>query len=90
MADHLKEMQKYIQLSETKVHLSEDALFESIDEDLNSDVAEPLFEELSDIAFKLRSYTELSENQDYARGKEEGLSLAADMINRFIDRFSSR
>jgi hypothetical protein len=90
MADHLKEMQRYIQLSETNVRLSEDLLFDSIDEDLNSDVSEPLFEELGNIAFKLRSYTELSENQDYARGKEEGLSLAADMINRFIDRFGSR
>ena len=89
MANHLDEMQKYIRLTETSIYSKqEDILEKSIDEDLNMNEVEPLFEELGNIAFKLSSYIELSENQDYARGKEEGLALAADIINRFIDRYS--
>jgi hypothetical protein len=47
----------------------------------------PVLDELRDLVFKLRSHTENDEG-DKALGIEEGMQLAADMIENLIRRHS--
>ena len=69
-------------MSETDEVLSEGILVTEIDP------SEFLLEDVNDMIFKLRSYSESDGNLDYARGVEEGLALAANMMERLIERYS--
>ena len=69
-------------MSETDEVLSEGILVTEIDP------SEFLLEDVNDMIFKLRSYSEPDGNLDYARGVEEGLALAANMMERLIERYS--
>lgn len=46
-----------------------------------------IFEDLHDVAFKLRSYTESQENNDLGFGVELGMQRAAEMIENVIRRY---
>lgn len=50
---------------------------------------ELLLEDVNDIIFRFRSYNERDGSEDYAQGVEEGLSLAAQMLERLLERYSS-
>ena len=43
-------------------------------------------EDIQDLMFKLRNYRETSLRKDYALGVEQGLNLAADMLERLIEK----
>lgn len=80
---------RYIRLTESSLVSKEDAdnLFEGIEvPDLG--VPDVLLEDVSDMIFKLRSYTESDGSAEYARGIEEGLALAANMLERLLERHS--
>jgi hypothetical protein len=82
------DIRRYIRLTEnTASSDDEDMILESIRvPDL--DVSFLLLEDVNDMIFKLRSYSESDDNLDYARGVEEGLALAANMLERLLERHS--
>ena len=87
MARHLDEMQSYIKIAES-IGLPDDVV---LSDDLQppEELIDPysnLVEDLHDIVFKLKSYREINEDQNYALGIEEGLSLAAEMISRLLEK----
>lgn len=84
------DIERYIRLTETSsLSLDDvDTLFEGIEvPDLNT--PDPFHEDVNDVIFKLRSYSESDGSPDYARGVEEGLALAADMLERLLERHPS-
>ena len=83
------DIRRYIRLTETTALFSEDEdmILESIQvPDL--DGSPILLEDINDMIFKLRSYSEPDSDLNYARGVEEGLALAADMLERLLERHS--
>lgn len=93
MIQHLDEMRDYILIAskplasdESQSDINPPQLLEENTAVNNSFITE----ELNDLVFKLRSYREISHDQRYAVGVEEGLSLAAEMLTRFIERHSSK
>lgn len=75
----------YVRLTES---LDLDTLAEQINSDLSNDLYDSIITELKDIIFKLTSYRELSGSSDYKNGVEEGLALAADMLERLLNKHS--
>lgn len=93
MAQYLDEMQDYIRIAGKTVASTGEHDSPVLQESATADQMNPtaiLCEELSDVVFKLRSYRELSEDQNYALGVEEGLELAAEMISRLLERHNSK
>jgi hypothetical protein len=91
MARHLDEMQSYIQIASGAGLLEAEEEIAPEPQPRTEAVANTatakLLESLGDVVFKLRSYTELNEDQSYALGVEEGLSLAAEILDRVIDKY---
>lgn len=87
MTSQPDDIRRYIRLTEASVSQDDDALFEGI-EVADFDTSDLLVEELNEIIFKLRSYSENEANPDYARGVEEGLALAANMLESLLERHS--
>jgi hypothetical protein len=91
MPRHLTEMRDYMRLAEsmyedtTPVAPVEPPPIVVVQEDR----AEELLQELADLQFKLESYTELNEDQQYAMGVEQGYVRAADMLGRLLQKYSS-
>jgi hypothetical protein len=86
MARHLDEMQSYIRIAEGIEPTEEEIV---VPDDLNLPAIDQygrLLEDVKAIVFKLKSYRELNEDQNYALGIEEGLSLAAEMLIRLIEK----
>lgn len=82
------DIRRYFRLTEsTTVSLEDDMILETI-EVPDLDESPYLLEDVNDMIFKLRSYSEPDGNLDYARGVEEGLALAADMLERLLERYS--
>ncbi len=82
------DIRRYIRLTETSTMSSdEDMILEGIHV-VDLDPIEPLLEDVNDIIFKLRSYSEMDTDLNYARGIEEGLALAANMLERLLERHS--
>jgi hypothetical protein len=90
--EHLPDdIRRYIRLTENTAVSpeDEDVILESIQVP-GLDDSTPLLEDVSDMIFKLRSYSEPDETLDYARGVEEGLALAANMLERLLERHSGK
>ena len=83
------DIRRYIRLTESSLvsPADEDTLFEGI-EIPDLDATDTLLEDVSDMIFKLRSYSENDDSPEYARGIEEGLALAANMLERLLERHS--
>lgn len=89
MVSHPDDIGRYIRLTEasTVSTVDEDMTYRDIHvEDV--DTSDLLLEDINDMIFKLRSYGEPDSNLDYARGVEEGLALAANMLERLLERHS--
>ena len=65
----------------------EDMTFEGIHV-VDVDPSSLLLEDINDMIFKLRSYSEPDGDLSYARGVEEGLALASNMLERLLERHS--
>lgn len=87
MERHADDLNRYIILTERATFSDEEDLMDSIIIP-DIDPQETLLEDINDMVFKLRSYCESDENEDYARGVEEGFALAAEMLERIIERYS--
>lgn len=90
MPRHLLEMRNYMRLAE---NMYEDPAAPVPVTDapvivVPEDDADDLLRELADIKFKLESYTEMNEDQQYALGVEQGYTQAADMLGRLLDKYS--
>lgn len=86
---HSDDIRKYIILTESSELSSTD---EDIIDDIeiaDIDVSEMVLEDVNDTIFKLRSYSENDNSIEYARGVEEGLALAANMLERILERYTS-
>ena len=77
------------------IRLTENATMSMTDEVLSEGIVVPdidsseyLLEDVNDMIFKLRSYSESDGTLEYARGVEEGLALAANMLERLLERYS--
>lgn len=79
------------------IRLTENTAMSLVDEDMileesirvpGVDVPPLLLEDVNDMIFKLRSYSEPDGDLSYARGVEEGLALAANMLERLLERHS--
>ncbi len=83
------DIRRYIRLTESSVvRLDEDSDLDVIEVPDLDQLSETLLEDVNDMIFKFRSYSESDVNQDYARGIEEGLALAANMLERLLERHS--
>lgn len=83
------DIRRYIRLTENTAMFSEDE--DTTLEDIHVvdvDASHLLLEDVNDMIFKLRSYSERDGTLDYARGVEEGLALAANMLERLLERHS--
>lgn len=89
MVSHPDDIRRYIRLTEasTVSTVDEDMTYEGI-QVADLDTSSLLLEDINDMIFKLRSYGEPDSNLDYARGVEEGLALAANMLERLLERHS--
>ena len=88
MDRHIDDIRRYIRLSETTASSEDkDMILENI-QVADLDVSPMLLEDVGDMIFKLRSYSEPDSNLDYARGVEEGLALAANMLERLLESHS--
>jgi len=83
------DIRRYIRLTEASFMSKdgEDVILEGI-EVPDLDTTGILKEDIGDMIFKLRSYSESDTSADYARGVEEGLALAANMLERLLERHS--
>lgn len=83
------DIRKYIMLTESSLgQLDQDADLDGIEvADLNEST-DLLMEDVNDMIFKFRSYSEADGSADYAKGVEEGLALAANMLERLLERHS--
>jgi len=81
------DIRRYVRLTESTLLSSDEAdtLFEGI-EIPHLDTSDLLHEDVNDMIFKFRSYSEADTDPSYARGVEEGLALAADMLERLLER----
>jgi hypothetical protein len=89
MAKHLDEMQSYIRIAENIATTEDEVLSDNpmpVPEEQADDLA-LLLEDLDNMVFRLKSYRELNENQNYALGIEEGLCLAAEMLLRIMEKY---
>jgi uncharacterized protein YlzI (FlbEa/FlbD family) len=86
MAIQSDKMRNFIKIAEKTELLEEVEILPDVPIVLEND-NKPIIEDLHQVVFKLSSYRELNENQNYALGIEEGLSLAAEMINRIIEKY---
>lgn len=89
MVSHPDDIRRYIRLTEASAvsTVDEDMTYEGI-QVVDVDTSSLLLEDINDMIFKLRSYGEPDSNLDYARGVEEGLALAANMLERLLERHS--
>lgn len=85
MSGQPDDIRRYIRLTESSAVSQEgDTLFEGIEiPDLNA--PDLVIEEIEEMVFKLRSYSENEGSPDYIRGVEEGLALAANMLERLLE-----
>ena len=89
MTLYLNEMRHFMEMAEDlRQGLKESILEVPVEEATSFDQNTEILEDLQDMAFKLQSYQESSRDPSYAKGIEEGMSLAADMITRLIERHS--
>ncbi len=91
MTRHLDDMRQYIRLTESAPSSTEvDAIFhlDEIVEQIQLEDRTLMLEDVSDMIFKLRSYSERDGSDDYMQGVEEGLSLAANMLERLVERYN--
>lgn len=88
MIRHLDDMRHYISLSEASVTpiMEESVQDEFLEEIVESETPNPILEDINNILFKLQSYRLQEGSEDYADGVEEGLTLAANMLMRLIER----
>jgi len=88
MERHPDDIGRYFRLTESaSMSLEDDIMLEGI-EVADLDTPQLLKEDVNDMIFKLRSYSEPDGNADYARGVEEGLALAANMLERLMERYT--
>ena len=81
------DISRYIRLVESHtVSLDESVSLESI-EIPEVEVSKFLLEDVNDMIFKFRSYSEPDGSPEYARGVEEGLALAANMLERLLGHY---
>lgn len=80
---------RYIRLTENAAVSDDDSamILESIHV-AGVDTPPLLLEDVNDMIFRLRSYSEPDGDLEYARGVEEGLALAANMLERLLERHS--
>lgn len=90
MPRHSSEMRRFMRLTENmhEDHEVAVSLDDSVDELFQEDRAALLLRELADLRFKLESYRELNEDQQFALGVEQGHIKAADMLGRLLDKYS--
>jgi len=81
------DIRRYIRLTESSSVELEDDLDHIEVPDINDSV-DLMLEDINDMVFKFRSYSEADVNPDYARGIEEGLALAANMLESLLERHS--
>lgn len=83
------DIRRYIRLTESSVvRLDEDSDLDAIEVPDLDQLSETLLEDVNDMIFKFRSYSETDGSTDYALGVEEGLALAANMLERLLERHS--
>jgi len=90
MDRHPDDIRRYIRLTESSAMstVEEDMTYSDIHVP-DVDITPPqLLEDINDMLFKFRSYSEPDGDLDYARGVEEGLALAANMLERLLERHS--
>jgi hypothetical protein len=88
MDRHLDDIRRYIRLSESAPDAhGDDFLLEDI-QITEDHVSNVLLEDVSDVIFRLRSYGETDSSPEYSRGVEEGLALAANMLEGLLNRYS--
>lgn len=85
MTNH-DEIARYLRLTETRVES------DGQDEDLITipSLEDPLEQDLEDLVFRLRSYSGGQGHPQYRLGVEEGLELAASMVESLIGRHFKR
>lgn len=89
MTHQQDDIRRYIRLTESSiVQLEEDHDLDDIEVADLDVISEQLLEDVNDMIFKLRSYSEAEGHVEYARGVEEGLALAANMLERLLERHS--
>lgn len=90
MDRHSDDIRKYIRLTESSIVSSatEDTISEDLD--LGSSLFDIIVEDVGDTIFKLRSYSESEGSPEYARGVEEGLALAASILERILERHTGQ
>lgn len=87
MDRHPDDIRRYIRLTEsTDVSAIDDNMLIEGIQVADLDTSDLLLEDISDMVFKLRSYSEPDGDLNYARGVEEGLALAANMLERLLER----
>jgi hypothetical protein len=89
MAKHLDEMQSYIRIAENITSTEDEVLSGDLTPVVESQADQIMYllEDLDNMIFRLKSYRELNENQNYALGIEEGLNLAAEMLARVTEKY---
>jgi hypothetical protein len=90
MDRHPDDIRRYIRLTENSAMSVDDdsTIMEAIYVP-DMDGSSLLLDDINDMIFKLRSYGEPDGNLDYARGVEEGLALAAEMLERLLESHST-
>lgn len=88
MTQQLDDMRHYIRLTESAPSpIVEDAFYlDDLVEDIGPTSRSLMLEDVNDMIFKLRSYSERDGSDDYIQGVEEGLALAANMLERLVER----
>lgn len=83
------DIRRYIRLTESSVvRLDEDSDLDAIEVADLDQLPEDFLENVNDLIFKFRSYSETDGSAEYAQGVEEGLALAANMLERLLERHS--
>lgn len=89
MPRHLQEMRTFMLLSEDAVQVRQPVrTIEETVTPVQVDITEELLSELNDLQFRFQSFQELNEDQQYALGVEQGLSKAAEMLGRLLEKYS--
>ena len=86
MTNH-DEIARYLRLTENRVESDGDYEDQITIPDLEED---PLEQDLEDLIFRLRSYSESQGHAQYRLDVEEGLELAASMVEGLIGRHFKR
>jgi hypothetical protein len=82
MERQVDDIAKYVTLTESRI------LEEEFGDIVIQEPTDVLMEDIGDLVFKLRSYYESEGSSEYVRGVEEGLALAANMLERLLERYS--